>query len=93
MLLLRTQLKRVEAIEAFADFLRDGIEHISVNGGSARDPNDAKATVQLSDTTVAKMKDIQYDVSVIVKELETGLKDMTYSTVAEDYAENRDTMN
>ena len=39
-----------------------------------------------------KQKDILYDMSCIKKELETGLMDMTYSTVADDYSENRGAM-
>eukprot|EP01036_Dinobryon_divergens_P024805 gene24805-33285_t len=89
MLMLRKELKRVEAIESFCSFLQDGVEHIRQKGGSARDPNDAKTTVELSANTISKMEDILYDVTSMKKELETGLVGMTYSTVADDYPENR----
>ena len=45
MLVLRKELKRVEAIESFWAFVQDGVEHIRQNGGSARDPNDVKTTL------------------------------------------------
>jgi len=46
MLVLRKELKRVEAIEAFCAFVQDGVELIRQNGGgSARDPNDVKTTL------------------------------------------------
>ena len=56
MLLLRKELKRVEGIEAFWIFVQDGVEHIRQNGGSARDPNDSKTTVELSANTISKME-------------------------------------
>ena len=56
MLMLRKELKRVEAIESFCSFLQDGVEHIRQKGGSARDPNDAKTTVELSANTISKME-------------------------------------
>ena len=42
------------------------MDHIRQNGGSARDPNDAKTTVELSANTISKMEVLKYDVRITI---------------------------
>lgn len=89
MTLLRKSLNTVEYLETFSSFVAAGIEHIKLHGGTARDGGDANRLekVELSVDAISRMQDVLLDLEEISKGLETGLKDLTFSTVSEDYVE------
>jgi len=81
---MKNALDRVEALEDFASFLQNGIDHLNQAGFVAK-PSQNEGSVELPVSTVERMRDILYDVQQLSKMLDTGLRDAAYSTQPEDY--------
>ena len=88
-MMLKNDLNKVELLESFGLFLKDGIAHIIASGGEGKAHPGDKNSVFLPADTVEKMKDIQYEVEKLAKLLTTGMRDSTdtYSSSVEDYVD------
>ena len=84
--ILRRELRTVEKLEEFFNFVSDGINYILIKGESSVQEGAESSSIS-SGSTLARLKDVQTLVSRMTEQLKTGLRDRTdiFSTNADDY--------
>ena len=80
-------MDKVELLETFRSFLKQGIAHILANGDIGKASPMDRTSVVLPAGAVEKMRDILLDVDQLAGMLDTGMRDVaeTYSSSVEDY--------
>lgn len=87
-MILRRELRSVEKLEEFFNFVEDGIHFILSKGDiSSSEAGDRDGSNITSGSTLARLRDVQAVVARMTDQLKTGLRDQSdiFSTNADDY--------